>query len=160
MSCEGAVEFQCVTQRVIDGLQKHGVKGWSAFEVTPKDVPRLVRLRLPKLYALGVDNHWGALDLDASGFSDSTFCPECHKFTSPYRDPQQLVLDEDSFDWEASDFFSYLPFGLGVFVTRRVIEIARSERWTNARFRKHDAVFFRSREIDYLANRWPPPGWN
>ncbi|MEO1717481.1 MAG: hypothetical protein AAFR76_10250 [Planctomycetota bacterium] len=158
-SGNGPIGFECVTQRVIDGLTKHGIKGWKAYEAEPRNVPRLLKLRLPKLYALGVDDHWGKLDLDASGFGDSTFCPECHKFTSPYRDPERLVLDESSFDWDASDFFSFRPFGQGVFVTKRVIEVARVERWTNAMFRKHDALYVPSRPIDYLAEDWPPLDW-
>ncbi|RNC80981.1 MAG: hypothetical protein ED559_04040 [Phycisphaera sp.] len=149
-----------MTQRVIDGLTKHGIRGWKAYEAEPRDVPRLLKVRLPKLYALGVDNHWGKPDLKASGFGDSTFCPECHKFTSKYRDPERIVLDESSFDWDKSDFFTYLPFGHGVFVSKRVIEVARTERWTNAMFRTHDAIYTGGRPIDYLAKDWPPPGWD
>jgi hypothetical protein len=131
-----------------------------AYEAEPQNVRGLLKWRLPRLYALGVDDHWGRLDLEASGFGDSTFCPECHKFTSPYRDPERLVLDESSFDVEASDFFSFYPFGQLVFVTKRVVEVARAERWTNALILKHDALYVPSREIDYLARDWPPADWD
>jgi len=48
--------------------------------------------------------------------------------------------------------------------TRRVLEVARENRWTNARFVPVDAPH-RNREwhsrwcIDYLGDQWPPSEW-
>ncbi len=148
----------CVTPRVIKGLKKHGVRGWVAYPAMLNRVPWHLKLRLPKLYALAsAQEHWGRLDIEASGLGGSEFCPECHKFTNGYREPDQMVLDDASFDWDQSDFFNFRPFGqVGLYVTRRVIEIARQEKWKGVYFRTIDIGPTKSRSIDPHSKDWPP----
>src|SRR5690606_17513287 len=80
---------------------------------------------LPELFVLRSLQHWGKLDIEASGLGDCTFCPECGKMVTNIKEPERVVIDRASFDWEASDFFRFAPWGrVGLHVTRRVIEVA------------------------------------
>lgn len=65
--------------------------------------------------------------------------------------------------WDGSDFFRVKNwYNKHIFCTRRVVELAREERWSNLQFEPMD----RPREqiimpfgIDYLGKEWPPENW-
>lgn len=165
--------FDCVTEHVVKGLTSHGAKGWEAI---PVKIPNRTLAgehmdahihkntrsgqKLPNLFILH-SAHWGRLDLQSSGLGDCTFCAECGKAVSNFKEPDQLVIDQSTFDWDASDFFHFTPWGQPrLFVTRRIIEIARVERWTGVYFEPLGVPYnlmsrFRNR-INPLDTQWPP----
>jgi hypothetical protein len=164
----------CVRQRVIDGLNTHGIRGW---ESVPVRVPEytlsgdlisqhlLTNTRngepIPQLYILHSLQYWGKLDLEASGLGGSEYCPECGKTMPPISEPIRLIIDESSFDWDAGDFFRFHPWGqIGLHVTKRVIEIARTEKWTGVKFIPlgvpYDVTSRVRSAIDPLSKQWPP----
>lgn len=164
----------CVQRRVLDGLKSHGIRGWEAVRV---EVPEYtlsgeamsLHLKentgkgepLPELFILKSQQHWGRLDLEASGLGGSEYCPECGKTMPPIREPDRLVIDESTFDWDAADFFRFHPWGqVGLHVTRRVIEVARAERWTGVYFIPlgvpYDNTTQLRNRIEPLAKEWPP----
>lgn len=151
----------CVTERVVDGLVRHGLKGWDAVPLfIPEWILRRFRDPPPDLFLLRT-HHWGELDAEASGIGDCTYCASCGSITANPQEPSSLVINPDTFDWEASDFFRFHPWGQsGLFVTRRVIEVARIEHWTGAIFIPLGIPYNTSAKlrnsIDPLAKEWPP----
>lgn len=165
--------FDCVSAKIVQSLTTHNLKGWNA---VPVQIPEFTlsgeqmekhlhdRLRkgheLPDLHVLHT-LHYGKLDLESSGLESCTVCKECGMITANYREPERLVIDQSTFDWDASDFFHFIPCGQPqLFVTQRVVEVARSERWTGVYFEPLGIPFnlmsrYRSR-IDPLSKQWPP----
>jgi hypothetical protein len=84
----------------------------------------------------------------------------------------QIVAGRDETDerwllkmekWSGADVVATQPPNDDrVFCTRRVIELARSERWSNFRFNPSDMTFEEGHGfdgIDYLGSDWPPAQW-
>jgi len=120
--------------------------------VNSNTLPAMFELRTP---------HWGRLDLDKSGLAGARYCPECWKTITEYRAPKQLVLDESTIDWSQTDFFRFLPTGmLDIYVTRRVIEVARQMKWRDLYFvplgLPYDVTTRLRHAINPLAKEWPP----
>lgn len=118
------------------------------------------RESLPQIFELRTP-HWGKMDLERSGLAGTKICTECNKIVTEYQDPLRLVVDESSIDWSKTDFFRFRPFGMVyLFVTRRVIEVAREQRWKGVSFVPLGVPFDVNQRfryaIDPLAKEWPP----
>ena len=151
------------SQRVLDGLHRIGATGFTSepVNITRVQSERLRRLPAPDYYYFKVN---GAIDVDlnASGMGGVERCPVCFgSLADTNPEVRRLVPIRNS--WDGSDLFKMRNFPNSlVFGTRRVLELARGERWTNFRFEPMDVVRKHASGwdgIDYLGSAWPPERW-
>lgn len=153
-----------VSERVAKGLEAIGATGYKLLPVRFSDVEgnRLQRLPEPKYYYLSVS---GMIDIDigASGLGSMDWCPACKASTSKHF-VQHLKHVPIRESWDGSDIFKVGPrptWGV-LYCTRRVLELARNERWSSFQFEPMDIVRRHSSSwggIDYLGDAWPPKNW-
>lgn len=161
VSSGSVIGHVCITGGVVSDLAKSDLQGWATRPIEKHGIPTELQPSVPEFHALVVQNHWGCLNMEASGLEGAKFCNECGKFMNGYRDPERIVLEQSSFAWEKSDLFHFQPFGiLNIYVTHRFIEVARKHKWSNLYFTNLDSKYpHNGTVVDHLAKDWPPPGW-
>jgi len=151
-----------MSEHAVQGLLRMNASGFA-----PKPVAiagtRDTTLRketAPRYFYLHVD---GSIDihLTASGLA-APRCPACKTLQGAVKtEARALVPDDES--WDKSDILKISNhINAMYFCTKTILELARSDRWTNARFDPMDilqrhAVYWGG--IDYLGNEWPPKQW-
>ncbi|HYE61182.1 MAG TPA: hypothetical protein VD997_04230 [Phycisphaerales bacterium] len=169
------------SERVVDALRASGV----AVEVHPTHIDLLRSKKLRKSdapkYFVPLLKSGIRIDLEASGErrrSDPPrgpeLCPVCGfrenlpgPRTKAWQAHKRRGLHVVPGSWAGLDLFisEDLEPVLQVFCTRKVLELARRERWTGARFEPIDAPFDLTNRshvwkgIPYLGKQWPPKAW-
>src|SRR5262245_4737680 len=128
-----------VSERVVDGLVLAGIERFRCLAVDPGMEIRRKRLRgvpAPRYFLLRAAP---GMSIDA-GKSEARFppvvCGVCgardSESDTKRRLPNWIIAEADS--WSGLDLFTPHEMPHLTLCTRRVIEIARRERWTNCRF--------------------------
>lgn len=151
------------SERVLSGLTDIGASGISPLEVRIREVrsETLRALSAPSYYYFNVAGRID-VDLEASGLGGVERCPVCFRVLAG-RHPQARRFVPRHETWDGADVFSIRnsPNSM-LFCTRRVLELARRDRWTNFRFEPMDVVRDHATQwggIDYLGPTWPPEIW-
>ncbi len=155
--------IHAVSARVVRALEDEAASG---FEVCPMHLAevrgrRLAHLPEPEYFYLNVT---GAVDIDlaAGGIGDVPACPECFQQIPEGHKPAHRHVPIAG-TWDGADFVRTrnLP-NLLTFCTRRIVELARRDRWSNLRI---DPMDIGSHNyglwagVPFLAERWPPASW-
>lgn len=153
--------FLLISDRVRDGLIRNEIGGWESFPVSVVGVESrsLRKKNMPQYHWLKIT---GQIEVDDSKdiIGDVKYCPEC-KHLEGIKGPDRLVpiarnLAEIGFFNVSNFWFSYIVCSYGI------IELARSQKWTNMRF---DPIDLPGRirplpePINYLGDPWPPVSW-
>ncbi|MFB3883452.1 MAG: double-CXXCG motif protein [Armatimonadota bacterium] len=143
-----------VQEGVLRRFRDAALTGFEAKPVAEVRMPRLqsAGLRVPDLWEIVVTG-WGGEAADESGVRMTYYCPGCgHVRYSVPDNPAELV---DETKWDGSDFFRVYPFSLYVFVTERVAQLVRKERWRGVRLVRPQDLEFPGNSLTPLP---PPPG--
>jgi hypothetical protein len=149
-----------ISQRVKDSLDSIECRGVRWF-TTAAQIDAGPRGAPPNYYWLAVD---GRIETDlvrSPPMPREERCPSCDAVLECPKPPQKF--EPLAATWDGSDFFkiaNYRSHYVGV--SRRVLELARFQRWTNCRFTPFDvyrrhAIYWDG--IDYLGKTWPPDAW-
>jgi len=147
-----------VAERVIDALDARWPQSFEVEQVTgvrskcranPDEAPRYYRLT-PKGSV--------AFDLDASNLSHLKLDPETGKVLEGRLHGSRDIILPDSWDGQPLCLCRRPLLPKFVYCTRDIIELARAERWSNARFVPTGLTPKESThwQIDYLGRHWPP----
>jgi len=162
-----------LAERIVNSLHKAGI---SCFKVRltrigRMDSKKLTRRGAPR-YFLPVMPSGIRVDLEASGIRHApVLCETCGSQGElpgsalvPFTRQKRRGLKTIPESWTGADLFICEDLGSTsyTFCTRRVLELARAERWTGVRFDPIDAPFdlrTRWRGIDFRGKQWPPKAW-
>lgn len=152
------------SERVVENLADEGVRG---IEFQPASI---ADVRSKSLRSLAVPNYFYFnpqqgidFDLEASGIANRGTCAVCHQYfplsdDSPDPKPRRMVPLHNS--WTGLDLFCGRNYNSHImYVTEKVLLLARRHRWTNCRFEPIDILqrdSLRWCGIDYLGKQWPP----
>lgn len=147
-----------VSERVVEALKNATLVGWEAFPVTIESVEsrKLAKLKPPNYTWLKIQ---GAIKVSESPsiVGEIEACPVCRHLEG-IEGPTQLV-PEGVITSDSESFFEISNIWLRHRVcTRRVVDLARENGWTNFRFEPLDVPLKRrpAHIIDYLGKKWPP----
>lgn len=143
-----------VSGRVFDALEREGIGDFDAF---PAVLDRERSCRLPRGFEL--PEYWSLVIQDGIVLEDDPPAPPPNERDAHWRwfnrPGRRLVPRDDT--WTGYDLVRGRK---SIVCTRRIIELARAERWTNFSFRPIDVPpHYRSVDIDYLGAQWPPKQW-
>lgn len=152
-----------VSERVVRALEEELASGFDVCPIRLAEVRsrRLALLPEPEYFYLRVT---GAVDIDltAGGIGGVPACPECFQQIPEGHQPAHRHVPIAG-TWDGADFVRTrnLP-NLLTFCTRRVVELARTARWTNLRIDpmdigSHNHGYWAG--VPFLGERWPPPNW-
>lgn len=150
-----------VSRRVVVALEQIGAKGFEPRAVCFTKVQSPAMQNAPDYFYLDVKGRID-IDLKSSGLEGAQQCPGCFRdLSTKLIEPTRYVPAREG--WDGSDLFRLRNRpNLLVFCTRRILELARQERWTNFRFEPMDVVQRHAVSwsgIDYLGEQWPPAKW-
>lgn len=154
-----------VSERVASDLTQAGI---TSFQPHPVKVflpnrPKLSLRGAPK-YSLIISTPGVHVDPYASGRFGKVICKRCGAWTPHPRGDQlgsrgfQMVPGSHS----GLDLFSAHEVKDRTFCSLRVIELARTHKWTSAMFLPADITVLHEglwKGIPYLAKKWPPSEW-
>jgi hypothetical protein len=165
-----------LSERVAAALEGAGIHvRMRPARITRLESKKLTRRGAPK-YVLPILESGIRVDREASGMSTGTFGPYCAVCgtrgaidggkIAPMNRSARRGIHAVPGSWTGLDLFiseDMVPVS-HVYCTRKVLELARRERWTGARFEVMDApsdLTIRSpwKGIPYLAKKWPPEAW-
>jgi hypothetical protein len=139
-------------------LQRFREAGFTGFEVSPVEITKVRRLpkgagpyEPPRLWEL-IATGWGGETSPESGIRMTEYCEGCEY--SRYSDclsPSHLI---NPAAWDGSDFFTVWPLPKFIFVTERVAELIRAERYQGVDLVPFHALTF---EDGYAPG---PPPWD
>lgn len=153
----------CVSARVVEGLHKAGI---GSFEALPVEIENKARKLGPppwEYFGLVIARTARCDEAKSGAVAPPVECQTCGKRSTPpgwkFVVPRRAVLEKDG--WKGQDLFKFANIGPSdvAFCTRRVLELARAERWTNCRFVPVDVDQIECctwKGIDYLGKQWPP----
>lgn len=146
-------------------LRRFREAGFSGFEVAPVEVTKM-RVRraadqaeairqLPPLWEVIVTG-WAGEAPAESGIRMRYYCEACKdtEYTNCKR-PEYLI---DPTQWDGSDFFIVWPLPKFIFVTDRVAQLIRSERWRGARLVRPENLRSLFADGTGFGPGEPPPG--
>jgi hypothetical protein len=161
MGTAGGTPDLLVSERVVTALKGAGITCARAWPVVIERVWGPLKHKPGPAYShLSVPGRMN-IDLVASGVTGSLPCPECLRPTIETDNPRRYVPVASS--WDGADLFRMRNWEIGrLCCTRKVLDLARKERWTNFRFIPMDAegeYALGWRGVDYLGKKWPPDKW-
>jgi hypothetical protein len=149
-----------LSQRVVEVLRAEctGILDFQPARVIQNTCAKL-RTEPPLYFYMNIA---GRIDIDpvASEVTGPEPCSGCY-VRDGYFEARRLVPVRES--WDGSDLFKIRNLGTGqIYCSRRVVELARRERWTNLNIQPMDTetrFSYRFEGIDYLGEKWPPDNW-
>lgn len=152
-----------VSERITSGLKEIDASGFRAHavELQVSDNSPLRSEPHGDYFYLDVTGRID-IDLNASGLAHVERCPQCFIQCAPGQEPP-LCYRPITSTWSGTDLFRIRNYpNQQTFCTMPVVELARSQRWSNARFDPMDILrdhITRWAGIDYLGAQWPPRRW-
>ena len=140
-----------VSERVVGVLRSANARFGDAFPaLVERPYPRKLKKTTPAQYFLITGECGAKYDFAASGYAIKSVCPACGRIK---HDPASRPT-RDQFlagTWNGSDIFYTDLSPSAHFCTERILDLARSYRWTNFRFVPlEDSYNYSHRGVDYL----------
>jgi hypothetical protein len=117
-----------VSQRVLDLFEKYHVSGFKA-ERVKTSYPKTIKGRPPDLFELVVTG-WGGFAAPAAGVKLAESCPGCGYKEYTIAEPSRLI---DAAAWDGSDLFIVWPLPGYRFVSDRLADIIRQEKFSGVK---------------------------
>ena len=143
-----------VSERVIETLKDARVTGFAAYPVTLRAIKSAkLRRSVPRYFHLHIER---GIWIDFTAYTGTPdVCSKCGQMLG-YVDVKQRIPRPET--WNGKDVFEGWN-AVGPFCSKRVLLLAREQRWTNFLFNPvdvDDRLERRWRGIDYLGKKWPP----
>jgi|GEM_PF-6407151 len=154
-----------VSEKVVDGLDSINATGFTPIPVRITAVcsKKLRVLPEPNLFFLDVHGRM-EVDMQTHDRLWAERCSHCRRLLLGNFSGELVRYVPRPETWDGSDLFVTISDMIrgSRHCTRRILELARRERWTNCRFNPMDVHRDHSTRwngIDYLGKQWPPEQW-
>lgn len=154
------LQVRLFSDRIVNGLEEIGGTGFTVHPVRVKRIDGAGLFKAaaaPKYFYLEITGEID-IDMNASGVGGAPQCPGCFRWLSKSAEPHRYVPAGHT--WDGADLLRLrnLPYRM-LFCTRRVLELARRDRWRGVGFEPMDVDRRHPSGINHLARTWPPERW-
>ena len=152
IGCGGGIMGLYVSKRVKEAFDVALVTYGKTFQaIVERPYPKRLKEPEAPLYFYVTGEFGAKLDFQGSGYGIKSICPTCgHVKTDPASTPSKYQLIEGS--WNGADIFYTDLSRTTIFCSERILELARSHRWTNFRFVPiEEGHNYAHRGVDYLS---------